>query len=237
MDFATYISPNKEDILRNLCISAALFASAEVWSLMWTKIHSVSRRDVRKIIHMTGGPMMMFSWALYVDPPSICSRLIAALVPLLFSVQFFISSEHDPICTGTSRSGDANEARKGPLAYCLSLALTVIFFGPASKKTYALMAALMGDGMADIVGSRVRGRKWAAKSHKSVPGTIANAVGCFISLILFLKFAQSTGLSVETMGLIETVFISIGCAAVEAVDGMEDNYSVPLAAVTLASVF
>ncbi|KAI8463784.1 MAG: hypothetical protein J3K34DRAFT_494145 [Monoraphidium minutum] len=90
------------------------------------------------------------------------ARLLAAAVPLLNAARLLLAGSGalpDPgLVASTSRSGEAGELLRGPLAYVAVLAtITAAFWrdSPAGVIGVAMMCG--GDGLADIVG-----RRWGA---------------------------------------------------------------------------
>jgi len=187
---------------------------------------------------MTSAPIMMLSWSLYSykDIPIKYVRLHTAIVPLLFAMRFRIASHRDGFCTASSRSGKVSEARGGPFAYCFMMACVALFLGPTRKGSYAAVAGYMGDGMAEIVGSKFpNGPKWPTEKPKSLVGSASFALTCAIATNSFLKYANVSGLSKETMNPSQIAILSVLCSAAEILP-LEDNYSVPITAATLATL-
>ena len=97
-----------------------------------------------------------------------------------------------------------------------------------------------GDGAADLVGRRWGKRKWPWSQSKSIVGSGAFAVAGFavsMGLILwFVRFGCLTlpaALSLKAVAL-RVAVISLACAAVELLPGVDDNISVPMAGCFLA---
>ncbi len=226
------------NVLHSTLLTIGVYLGAATWSAGWCYLNgrgAVTRKFVRKVAHMSAAPVMMVSWALYPAPSALSTRLLAALVPLLFAVRLYASRRDDTLCTSSSRSGDSRESRGGPFAYCATMTVTISLVGPHRAITYAIVAGLMGDGMAEIVGENLPSVQWPLPKswkRKSVAGTLAFAVTCFICTCLFLEFARVTGLCTESVTLARIGAVSMLCSVAEMLP-FEDNYSVPLAA-TLA---
>jgi phytol kinase len=131
----------------------------------------ISSRLSRKIIHMGTGPLFVLCWPLF--DGSAYSRYVAALVPLLITVQFILVGVgliHDEAAVrAMSRSGERREILRGPLFYGLVFVMITIFYWSDSPSgIIALMLMCGGDGLADILGRRYgraalpwnRGKTW-----------------------------------------------------------------------------
>jgi phytol kinase len=143
----------------------------------------VDNRLSRKIIHVGTGPFFVLCWLLY--PDSQYSRYLAALVPLLFTIQFILigtgvikdQATVDAIC----RTGNPREMLLGPLFYgIVFVALTIIYWTDSPVGIIALMLICGGDGLADIVGSKVKSSPIPWSKKKSVAGTFAMFAGGWV---------------------------------------------------------
>jgi len=137
----------------------------------------------RKIIHIGTGPLYVLCWPLFSQAPS--ARWLAALVPLLITVQFFLVGTgriQDPAAVqAMSRTGDPREILRGPLYYGIVFVIvTLVFWRESPVGIVALMLMCGGDGLADIVGRRLGSRKLPHNPEKSWAGSIAMLVGGFV---------------------------------------------------------
>eukprot|EP00171_Calliarthron_tuberculosum_P018208 IDg18208t1 len=210
----------------------------------WTKGLSIlqrrkkiSRKTVRKAIHVTAGPMMAITWPLYTMGWS--ARVTAAIVPLVFAVRLQQSTQGDALCESISRSGDQCESREGPFWYCVSIMSTILVFWRKSRVTYAVVGALcFGDGMAEVVGASFNGPLWPipksiSMKKKSIVGSTAFIIASASSIAAFMQFAQATGACDEKLSWARIFMISAVSAATE-IAPLEDNVTVPLSAMVLA---
>jgi phytol kinase len=134
------------------------------------------------------------------------------------------------VADAVSRSGDRSEAFGGPLIYTVVLLIaTLAFFRDSPVGIIAISQMAVGDGLADIVGRRYGIRKWPFSDSKSIGGSLAFAIGAAISSSLLLMLLTSTGCMDVNMAsaIPKLIFISILCAGVELVPGVDDNISVP----------
>ena len=144
----------------NLIATILTFVAA----LAWLRINDfaahrgwISSRLSRKIIHMGTGPIYVLCWLLFKDTDA--SRFLAALVPLVITVQFILVGfgviKDDAAVQAMSRSGDPREILRGPTFYGIIFVVATIFYwldNPIGM--VALMLMCGGDGLADIVGRR-----------------------------------------------------------------------------------
>jgi len=109
----------------------------------------VDNRLSRKIIHVGTGPFFVLCWLLFPDVQA--SRYLAAIIPLLFTVQFALigtgvikdQATVDAIC----RTGNPREMLLGPLFYgVVFVALTIIYWTDSPIGIIALMLICGGDG-------------------------------------------------------------------------------------------
>src|SRR4026208_938762 len=120
----------------------------------------------RKIIHIGTGPIFVLCWLMYPDVQ--VSRWLAALVPFVITIQFALVGtgllKDEAAVKAMSRTGDRREILRGPLFYgIIFIAMTLLYWKDSFIGIPALMMLCGGDGIADIVGRRVRFAKlpWA----------------------------------------------------------------------------
>jgi phytol kinase len=137
----------------------------------------------RKIIHIGTGPIFVLCWLFFT--PAWESRWLAALVPFAISVQFALIGLglwKDPAAVaGMSRTGDPREILRGPLYYgVVFVVLTLVFWNDSLIGIVALMLLCGGDGLADVVGKRIKSPALPWSPRKSVGGTLAVFAGGLI---------------------------------------------------------
>jgi phytol kinase len=150
------------------------------------------------------------------------SRWLAALVPLLITVQFALVGtgilKDEAAVKAMSRTGDRREILRGPLFYGLMfVAITLIYWRDSFIGIPALMMMCGGDGIADIVGRRVRSAKLPWSPDKSVAGTLSVFVGGW----LLTNFVFAIYVWMGAFGgpilrfLLPVTWIALGAAIVE----------------------
>ena len=176
-------------------------------TLIWLRLNDyfahrgwISGHLSRKIIHIGTGPIFVLCWVLFNESPT--SRYLAALVPLAFTVQFFligIGIIKDPASVqAMSRTGDRREILRGPLYYgIIFVLLTIVYWVDSPIGMVALMLMCGGDGFADIFGRRFGSKKIPWNQGKSWAGSSAMFLGglAFDVLILipFIQLDYFTG--------------------------------------------
>jgi len=240
-------------LARDAACSVLAVAGATAWLAVWTGLASAQLIDPklsRKIIHCGSAPLFLCVWPLYsVDAHA---RFVAATVPLLNLGRLVAAGlfapvrrdesddEKSPLVAAVSRSGDPKEVLAGPTIYCLVLVLaTVLGWRSSVPAVVAVSQMAVGDGLADIVGRRFGERnKWPFCPDKSVAGSAAFVLGATVSSCLLVAWFALTGcLSLPLDPLtfaLRAFLISLACAAVELLPGLDDNISVPVVGAFLA---
>lgn len=215
-------------------------------SLLWLRIVDflalkgvISSQLSRKIIHIGTGPIFVLCWLLFPNVPA--ARYVAAVVPLLITIQFFLIGigviKDQAAVEAMSRSGDPREILKGPLIYgIMFVLLTILFWYDHPAGIIGLMVLCGGDGLADVVGRRVKSSPIPWSRSKTIAGTIAMFVGSFV-LTVFIFFVFSQGVFVFNWGtvLIRIGILSLLAAFVETLPVKDlDNLFVPVSVVLAA---
>ena len=195
----------------------------------------------RKIIHIGTGPLFLLCWLLFPDVP--ISRFLAAIVPFLIVLQLALIGFgilHDPATTKSmSRSGNQKELLKGPLFYGIIFVILTVFFWKSPLAIVPLMILCGGDGVAELVGSRVRSMAIPWKKKKTLVGSLAMVFGgAILSLIIMAVYKLSGTFNGNIDQLILPVqIISLGAALVESVSPSDfDNLTVTAAALLLTRI-
>jgi phytol kinase len=147
----------------------------------------IESRLSRKLIHIGTGPIFVLCWLMY--PDLYISRWLAALVPLLITIQFALVGtgliKDEAAVKAMSRTGDRSEILRGPLFYgMVFVAVTLIYWKDSLIGIPALMMMCGGDGIADIVGRNVDSSKLPWSRQKSVAGSLSVFVGGWLLTIL-----------------------------------------------------
>jgi phytol kinase len=217
-----------------------------VVSLAWLRINDylaqrgwISSHLSRKIIHIGTGPLFVACWLLF-DNAAV-SRYLAALVPFVITVQFFLVGTgviHDEAAVqAMSRSGDRREILRGPLFYgILFVILTIIYWKDSPIGMVALMLMCGGDGLAEIFGRRFGTIKIPWNHDKSLIGSIGMFLGGWIlsGLILELYVAVAIFQGPFIIYLAPLTIIALAGTLVESLPLNDiDNITVTLTAVVL----
>jgi phytol kinase len=194
----------------------------------------------RKIIHIGTGPIFVMCWLLFNDRPE--ARWLAALVPLLITIQFLLVGtgllKDEGSVKAMSRSGDRREILRGPLMYgIVFVVMTLIFWRTSPLGITALMILCAGDGLADVIGSRAAGSSslpWSRR--KTWLGSLAMFVGGWLVSMALLSMFNSTGHITLNMNelILGSSVVALGSAMVESLPFSDiDNLTVPLAALCI----
>src|SRR5215211_823327 len=174
----------------------------------------------RKLIHIGTGPIFVLCWLMFPDVQ--ISRWLAALVPLLITVQFALVGtgvlKDDAAVKAKSRTGDRREILRGPLFYgIVFITITLIYWKDSLIGIPALMMMCGGDGIADIVGRRVRSPKLPWSREKSLAGSISVFVGGWLlTLLIFVMYVWAGAFSGPIVRfLLPVMWVALGAALVE----------------------
>jgi phytol kinase len=174
----------------------------------------------RKVIHIGTGPLFVLCWFLFRDTPD--ARWLAALVPFAITVQFALIGlgviKDDASVKAMSRTGDPKEILRGPLFYgIMFVALTIIFWKDSPTGIVALMMMCGGDGIADLIGRRVKSQKLPWSGEKSVAGSLGVFFGGWIlaALILFIYVSAGVFASPFDSYLMPLTLIALGTTVIE----------------------
>lgn len=180
----------------------------------------IDSKTSRKLIHIGTGPIFVLCWLMFPNQP--ISRWLAALVPLLITVQFALVGtgvlKDEAAVKAMSRSGDRREILRGPLFYGIMFVLiTVLYWKDSLIGIPALMMMCGGDGIADIVGRRIRSAKLPWSPEKSVAGTASVfAGGWLMTVFVFAVYVWAGVFPAPLAGYLAPVtWIALGAAAIE----------------------
>jgi phytol kinase len=180
----------------------------------------IDSKTSRKLIHIGTGPIFVLCWLMFPNQP--ISRWLAALVPLLITIQFALVGtglmKDEAAVKAMSRSGDRREILRGPLFYGIMFVLiTVLYWKDSLIGIPALMMMCGGDGIADIVGRRVRSAELPWSPEKSVAGTASVLVGGWLMTVLVFAVYVWAGVFAAPLAgyLLPITSIALGAAVVE----------------------
>ncbi|NPA93009.1 MAG: phosphatidate cytidylyltransferase [Chloroflexi bacterium] len=219
-------------------------------SLLWLRINDfaaargwVSSRLSRKIIHIGTGPLFVLCWLLFDDAPS--ARYLAALVPLVITVQFALIGlglwKDEAAVQAMSRTGDRREILRGPLFYgIVFVVLTVLYWKDSPTGIVALMLLCGGDGIADLVGRHWGRHPLPWSRQKTWEGSAAVFLGGWLlaAAVLGVYVAVGAFPGPWSAYLPALTVIALAAALVESLPLREvDNLTMPLVAVLVARLW
>jgi len=195
----------------------------------------IESRLSRKLIHIGTGPIFVLCWLMYPDVP--ISRWLAALVPLVITTQFVLVGtgilKDEAAVKAMSRTGDRREILRGPLFYGLVfVAVTLIYWKDSLIGIPALMMMCGGDGIADIVGRRVRSPKLPWSPEKSLAGSLSVFVGGWLlTLLIFAVYVWADAFNGPvTSYILPVTWIALGAMLVESLPYKDvDNITLAVA--------
>ena len=174
----------------------------------------------RKVIHIGTGPIFVLCWLMF--PDQSVSRWLAALVPFAITVQFVLVGlgvmKDDASVQAMSRTRDRREILRGPLFYgIMFVVLTVVYWKDSPIGITALMMMCGGDGIADIVGRRVKSAKLAWSREKSVAGLLSMFVGGWLMTLFVLAIYVGVNVFAAPFSayLLPVTWIALGATLVE----------------------
>jgi len=174
----------------------------------------------RKFIHIGTGPIFVLCWLMF--PEANSSRYLAALVPLLITVQFILVGtglmKDNAAVEAMTRTGNPKEILRGPLYYgIVFVVLTIVYWKDSPIGIAALMMMCGGDGIADIVGRRIKSSKLFWSREKSVAGSLSVFVGGALLTVLILFIYVSVGVFATSfsMYLVPILWIALGGMLIE----------------------
>ena len=215
-------------------------------ALIWLRINDylahhgwIETHLSRKLIHIGTGPLFVLCWILFNQDP--INRFLAALVPLVFTLQFLLIGigviKDEASVKAMSRSGDRREILRGPLYYgIIFVLLTIIYWMDSPIGIIALMLMCGGDGLADILGRKWgskkipwnKGKSWAGSTGMLLGGWILSIliIWIFSALEIFINPIQSYLLPITIIAFVGSIVESLPFKDV-------DNITVTIAAVII----
>lgn len=180
----------------------------------------IESRLSRKLIHIGTGPIFVLCWLMFTDV--YISRWLAALVPLVITAQFVLVGtgviKDEAAVKAMSRTGDRREILHGPLFYGLVfVAVTLLYWKDSLIGIPALMIMCGGDGIADIVGRRVRSPSLPWSPDKSVAGSLSVFLGGWLlTMLIFAIYVWMGAFSGPvTRFVVPVTLVSLGAMIVE----------------------
>ena len=201
----------------------------------------IESRLSRKLIHIITGPLFVLCWLLFPSPDLWYYRWLAALVPLLFTIQFALIGlgivKDEASVKAMSRNGDRREILRGPLFYgIIFVVMTLVFWKDSPIGMVAVMLMCGGDGLADILGRGLRSPKLPWNKDKTVAGSLGMLLGGWVltAFILFVFVLRGIFPGPFTGYLLPVTYLAVLAMLVESLPLKDvDNITVTLAAVIL----
>ena len=193
----------------------------------------------RKIIHSGTGLIFVLCWLLFPEHPA--ARYLAALIPLAITAQFALVGlgiiKDQASVDAMSRTGQRKEILRGPLYYgIVIIILTLVFWKNTPTGIVAMMLLCGGDGLAEIIGSRVKSRRLPWSHNKSLAGTVGMLVGGWVFAFIVISIYMAAGVFPEPLSMYVLPFaiISLAATVVETLPFSDiDNLTVPAIAVII----
>src|SRR5512133_1227742 len=180
----------------------------------------ISGQTSRKIIHMGTGPIFVLCWLLF--PTGGLSKYLAAVIPLLISIQFLLIGlglmKDQSAVDAMTRRGDRREILRGPLIYGIAFViLTILYWKDSPIGITALMLLSGGDGLADIVGKRFGKTRLFWSTNKSWAGSAAMFLGgvSFTFMVLFIFIQAGVFTTPFFSFIVPVLWIGLVCTAIE----------------------
>ncbi len=199
----------------------------------------IESRLSRKLIHIGTGPIFVLCWLMFPDVPA--ARWLAALVPFAITVQFALVGlgimKDEASVKAMSRTGDRREILRGPLYYgIMFVVMTVIFWKDSPVGMTALMIMCGGDGIADLVGRRVKSPNLPWSPNKTVAGSVSVFFGGWLLSAFILAIYVGAGIFATPFGayVLPLTIIALVSTLVESLPFKDiDNITVTVAAAVL----
>jgi phytol kinase len=225
-------------------VMAAVLAFILVKSITYAKEEGIYGPNVaRKLVHTLSAPLFMLVWPIF--SPADGARFFAGVVTITNMMRLYLAGTggDNALAGAVSRSGDKSEALEGPFIYvCILQACIMLFWRSSMTGIIAVSTMAVGDGLADLVGRKWgQNNKWFFSKDKSIVGSAAFAASSSLCSIGLVSWLISTGCLQSTLEFtdlsLRIIGISVACALVELLPIGNDNYTVPLCAGLLASMF
>lgn len=199
----------------------------------------IDGRLSRKFIHIGTGPIFVLCWLMF--PDVTISRYLAALVPLLITVQFVLVGtgliKDEAAVEAMTRTGNPREILRGPLFYgIMFVLLTIVYWKNSPIGITALMMMCGGDGIADIVGRRVKSPKLAWSREKSFAGLVSVFVGGWVMTVFVIAIYIGAGIFAAPLAdyLLPVTLVALGGTLIESLPYKDiDNITLTVVSVMI----
>lgn len=195
----------------------------------------------RKLVHICIGLVYACCLSFFTNCDS-ATRLLTAAIPSSFVLVFFLIAElrwPKLIINLMSRSGDPKELLKGPTLYGIAISLVTLIFFRTPSNYLAIIVLCIGDGLAEVVGTRFGRHYVKGTAGKSIEGAFgmffASLIGCLGYELLSTRLPWSIGLLAQEKDFLRIALICLAATFVELFSTVDikgrkqsfDNLSVP----------
>ena len=199
----------------------------------------IESRLSRKLIHIGTGPIFVLCWLMFPNVP--VSRWLAALVPFAITVQFALVGlgimKDEASVKAMSRTGDRREILLGPLYYgIMFVVLTILFWKDSPIGMVALIIMCGGDGIADLVGRRIKSPSLPWSPNKTAAGSVSVFVGGWLLSAFILAIYVGVGIFSKSLGtyVLPLTIIAFASMLIESLPFKDvDNITVTVVAAAL----
>lgn len=218
-------------------------------AILWLQfVENLAKRKLikthtsRKIIHIGTGLIYILCWLLFPDKPF--SRFFAALVPFIITIQFILVGsglvKDQAVIDSMARSGKREEILKGPLYYgIVFVVITMIFWKDSPIGLISLILLCGGDGIAEIVGRNVAGKKLPWSNRKTIIGSISMFISSLMFSVLYIYLFSLEGVFSFSMNELipSLIVITFAGTIIESLTRSDiDNLTVPAIAIVLGQL-
>lgn len=232
-----------QDVCATALVMGGAYSIVSAFDLL-NQHQLIDQKLSRKLVHVLSGLLFMASWPVFSD--SMQARFFAALVPLANCLRLLVYglslATDDALVKSVTREGKSVELLRGPLYYVLVLMVSdLVFWRNSPIGVIALAMMCGGDGFADIIGRRFGEWKLPYNKQKSWAGSISMCFFGFTISIGMLYYFSSMGyfqLDWDSAA-VKVALVSLTATIVESlpITQVDDNISVPLASMVMASMF
>ena len=217
-----------------------------VVALLWLRlVDLLAHRGIissslsRKVIHAGTGLIFVLCWLLFPDNP--IARFLVAIVPLGITAQFALIGQgvikDQASVDAMSRNGQRSEILRDPLFYgIVFIIITLVYWKDSPIGIVALMLLCCGDGLANIVGSRVLSAKIPWSKSKSLAGSAGMLLGGLVFSLIIAGIYTAVGVFAARFSgyIIPIIIITAVATLIESLPFSDiDNITVPAIAVPL----
>ena len=219
-------------------ISIPIIVGLLLFILIFKKITHAHSRISRKMTHIFLGPVFMLTWLIYPENDPY-ARYYAMLFPSIVAFFLFLSYLFPKniltrfLLETMSREGRVKELIEGPFIYGVIISLlTIVYWKENINGIVPMIILCLGDGMADVIGSRGKHVIKAPFGRKTIEGSSAFII---FSLVVCLLYEY---LFFGKMWIIQTVIICcIGCITEFVSPSLLDNLLIVLVTVCSCYLF